>query len=708
MFKKSIRKTLVAALSLTALLSSSISSPFSSVKAADDVPVANGTELTNEFGVTLPDDYYQRKVVGYFPNYAINLDAHKRFDITQLQWDKLTHVQYAFVVADPNTFEIIPSDMENDVNSTFPGRDFYHKGQKIEMDPSLPYQGQFNLMHTMKEMYPDVTVLASTGGWAASRTLWLVMDSEANMNAFADSAVDFIRQYGFDGIDIDFEFPSETSQSGNPADFDLSEPRRSGISARYTKFMEILRGALTDAAIEDDTYYWLTSAVSASSWVLGGQTSSEFLDYLDFVSIMSYDYHGGWNNFVENQANLYADPADTETAAMAQPTLGFDWSKNYYRGAVQSEKILMGVPYYTRGWTNVTGGTNGLHGSSGTPATGNENIWHDKDGSGHEVAAGANPLWHVKNLMKNDSNYQKFWDPVGKVPYIWNNVNKTFMTFEDEQSIQERIDMVEDENLGGVLIWVMHGDYDYDPVQDEYTVGDTLTTMLHDQFDAMPDAKMTTDIDLDAETADFNAEFTGSYSHPNYTYTINFTNNTGESLQEYDLSFDLPKSAIFNACYGGAFTVTPAADPAFNTVTITAPAWQTVPDGGTSSLTGSIKLNFAGIKNFKLNGLPMRSEVEAEINRLRSMGLDLDDVNIPETDPGTTDPGTGGDDPGTGGDDPGDEEPDEPGLDDTYDVTVAYNAGDTVVYNGKTYRAKWWTQGNIPGAEEWGPWELVK
>ena len=599
----------------------------------------------NVNGVELPADYYNRKVVGYFPNYAINLEAHKYFDITQLQWDKLTHVQYAFAVADSTTLELVPSDPENDVESKFEGREFYHKGQKIEMDDSLGYYGQFNLMHTMKKMYPDVTVLVSTGGWAASQSLWLVTDNEANMIKFADSAVEFIRKYGFDGIDIDFEFPSETSQSGNPADFTISEPRRAGIGDRYTQFIKIMSEKLAEASKEDGKYYWLTSAVTASSWVLGGQNNSEFLDYLDFVSVMSYDYHGGWNNFVENQANIYADPADKETASMALPTLGFDWSKNYYRGAVQSEKILMGVPYYTRGWTNVQGGENGLHGTSGTPATGKENIWHDLDANGNETPAGANPLWHVLNLMEEDSNYKKYWDPVGCVPHVWNAVNKTFLTFEDEQSIQERINVVEKDNLGGVLIWVMHGDYDYDAEKQEYTVGDTLTTMLYDQLTAMKPAAITSDVDLDVEVADFDVEFTGKYDHPNYYYSIFVTNNTGEPLKGFELSFDLPKSALFQSTYGGgAPVITASEDPAFNTITVTAPAWQTLNDGETMKLEGAIKLNFSGVKNFKLNGMGMKSEVEAEIARLQRLGVDIADLEepvnpeIPEEPESSTEP----------------------------------------------------------------------
>ena len=39
--------------------------------------------------------------------------------------------------------------------------------------------------------------------------------------------------------------------------------------------------------------------------------------------------------------------------------------------------------------------------------------------------------------------------------------------------------------------------------------------------------------------------------------------------------------------------------------------------------------------------------------------------------------------------------------------TKEYYADEKVIYNGQIYKAKWWTQGNIPGTEEWGPWELV-
>ena len=183
--------------------------------------------------------------------------------------------------------------------------------------------------------------------------------------------------------------------------------------------MKTLREKLDAAGKQDGKKYLETAAVTASSWVLGGMTDNSYAQYLDFLSVMSYDFHGGWNEFVENLANIYPDPADRETIQMAMPTLNMDWAYKYYRGVLPPEKIIMGIPYYTRGWENVQGGTNGPHGSSKTPATGIYNVWGDDvDNNGILDPAGANPLWHVLNLMENDPNLKAYFDEVGGVPYV--------------------------------------------------------------------------------------------------------------------------------------------------------------------------------------------------------------------------------------------------------------------------------------------------
>lgn len=566
---------------------------------------------------------FDRKIVGYFPEWAYRSAEHNYFNVTDLQWDSLTHIQYSFAMVDPSTNKITLGDKFAALEEDFKGMDLSYNGQKIELDTSLPYKGHFNVLQQMKKKYPDVELLMSVGGWAGSRGFYTMLDTDEGINTFVQSCVDFVRQYNFDGIDIDFEFPSSTSQSGNPEDFDVSEPRRKTINARYNIMMKKLNQALDKAAEEDNKQYRLTAAVSASSWVLGGVDSNEYAKELDFLSIMSYDYHGGWNEFVENQANIYPDPADRETANMIMPVLGMDWSYKYYRGVLSPEKILMGIPYYTRGWENVQGGNgSGLHGTSRTPATGKYNLWGDLDKNGNQIPAGANPLWHVLNLMEQDPNLKVHWDDVGKVPYVWQNDEKVFLTFENEQSIDERLKYIEEKNLGGALIWVMDGDYGLNPNyvegstninEGKYTFGDTLTKRLSNGLKKMGPAKETEEGNLGLEDVAVEVKTGGAYDHPNYTYDFKITNHTNEKIDGgWEIAFDLPKSAVFKSAWGG--TVTQEDNGDFTRVTIKSSGWQNLAPGESTNLQGMIGLCFSGVKNVTFNGMnPVGINVQSEI-----------------------------------------------------------------------------------------------
>ena len=558
-----------------------------------------------------PEDL-ERKIVGYFPEWAYKSAEHNYFNVTDLQWEELTHIQYSFAFVDEKTNQITFSDREAAIEETFEGMDLSYNGKPVTLDPNLPYQGHFNILQQMKKQFPDVTLLMSVGGWAGSRGFYTMMDTDQGIDTFVQSCVDFIRTYGFDGIDIDFEFPSSTSQSGNPDDFDVSEPRRQTINKRYNVMMKKLREGLDKAGREDGKYYMLTAAVSASSWVLGGVESNEYANYLDFLSIMSYDYHGGWNQYVENQANIYPDPADTETKGMIMPVLGMDWSYNYYRGVLPPEKILMGIPYYTRGWENVQGGDGtGLHGSSKTPATGKYNIWGDYDTTGYQIPAGANPLWHVLNLMEEDPNLQVYWDNVGKVPHLWQADERVFLSYENERSIDERLKYIEEKNLGGALIWVMDGDYGLNPNyvpgstdinEGKYTYGNTLTKRLSDGLEAMGPANKTDESLKGTSEIGVEVELKGNYDHPNYTYEFIITNHTDEEIKGgWEIAFDLPKSAEFKSTWGG--TVTKQDNGEFTRITIQSSGWQNLAPGATTNLQGMIGLCFSGVRNITFNGM---------------------------------------------------------------------------------------------------------
>src|SRR6266542_2250266 len=310
----------------------------------------------------------------------------------------------------------------------------------------------------------------------------------AGINAFADSVVSFLRTYGFDGVDIDYEYPTSMNNAGNPLDFGQANARRAGLNRSYPALMKTLREKLDAAATADRKYYLLTVAAPSSGYLLRGQENFAATQYLDYINIMSYDLHGAWNHFVGPNAALYDNGDDNELAFWnvystpqydGQGYLNTDWAYHYFRGAVQSGRINIGVPFYTRGFQGVSGGTNGLWGTAALPdqskcppgtgstvgstvpcgngAVGIDNLWHDSDpATGGEIASGTNPMWHARNLQDgragsyltaygldpvNDpadrlsGTYARNYSSTLTTPWLWNSTKRVFLSTEDDQSV---------------------------------------------------------------------------------------------------------------------------------------------------------------------------------------------------------------------------------------------------------------------------------
>src|SRR6266545_3640955 len=234
-----------------------------------------------------------------------------------------------------------------------------------EMDPAYSYKGHFNQLNKFKKLYPNVKTLISIGGWAetggylddsgrrvASGGFYTMTGSQATINTFADSVVDFVRRYGFNGADIDYEYATSANYAGNPDDFSFSNARRATLVRGYVALMKTLREKLDAASAADGTYYLLTAATSASGWILRGSEVYQVTPYLDYANIMTYDLHGAWNHFVGPNAALYDDGNDSELRHWnvygtygGMGYLNTDWAYHYFRGAMQAGRINIGLPY---------------------------------------------------------------------------------------------------------------------------------------------------------------------------------------------------------------------------------------------------------------------------------------------------------------------------------------------------------------------------
>ncbi|NVD07871.1 chitinase [Vibrio sp. JPW-9-11-11] len=558
---------------------------------------------------------HPRRVIGYFTSWRAGDDPQAAYLVKDIPWEQLTHINYAFVGIGPDG-KVNLGDV-TDPNNAATGKEW----PDVEIDPSLGFKGHFGALATYKKRY-DVKTLISIGGWAETGghfdangnrvadggfyTMTTNADGSINhagIEKFAASAVEMMRTYQFDGLDIDYEYPTSMAGAGNPYDKEFMEPRRQYLWASYQELMKVLREKLDAASAQDGQHYMLTIAAPSSGYLLRGMETFDVTKYLDYVNIMSYDLHGAWNDHVGHNAALYDTGEDSELAqwnvygTAAYGGIGYlntDWAYHYFRGSMPAGRINIGVPYYTRGWQGVTGGTNGLWGRAALPdqtqcpegtgegeknncgngAVGIDNMWHDTDPKGNEMGAGSGPMWHAKNLEKgifgsyasaykldpvNDpddrlvGSYQRHYDSVAVAPWLWNAEKGVFLSTEDEASIAVKADYVIDKEIGGIMFWELAGDYNCYVLDEngqrgavdtseqacnsgngEYHMGNTMTKAIYDKFkSAVPYGNKVATGAIPNETVDI-AVSIGGFKVGDQNYPINpkitFTNNTGQAI----------------------------------------------------------------------------------------------------------------------------------------------------------------------------------
>ncbi|MBT2419848.1 chitinase C-terminal domain-containing protein [Streptomyces sp. ISL-22] len=701
---------------------------------------------------------HQRRVIGYFTGWRTGKDGTPAYLAPDIPWDKVTHLNYAFAHIDGSNKISVGTDGATNpaTGMTWPGV------SGADMDPEFSYKGHFNLLNKFKKQHPDVKTLISVGGWAETGGYFddsgtrvnsggfysMATNADGSVNqtgidTFATSAVDFIRKYGFNGVDIDYEYPTSMKDAGNPLDWSLSNARRSGLVKGYAALMRTLREKLDRAGAADGRHYLLSVAAPSSGYLLRGMETFQVQKYLDYVNIMSYDLHGAWNEYVGPNASLFDDGKDAELSAAGVYStaqyggigyLNTDWAYHYFRGSMPAGRINIGLPYYTRGFKNVTGGTDGLWGRApstncpagsgltkcGDGAVGIDNLWHDLDTDGKESPAGSNPMWHAKNLEKGTvgdyvtkygfpadtkltGTYARRYDSTLVAPWLWNAEKKVFLSTEDEQSVNAKADYVVANGIGGTMVWELAGDYGWNAAKGQYEPGSTLTSAMYEKFrSATPYGAKRSTTELPAEALDIDVDF-GQFPLGDSNYPISpklrITNHTTATLPGgTEFRFDYGTSAPGNAKdQSGWGTSVVRSDHTgsnvgglkgdYHRVSLKLPSWQTLAPGASAEVDFVYYLPVSTPSNWTVTFGGRTYALAGDLAR---------GTTVVEPGPGTPS--------GTPSPSPTSSSTQCTAL--GWNPTTEYGGGSTVSHKGHSWKARWWTKGEEPGTTgEWGVWQ---
>jgi len=366
-----------------------------------------------------------KQIIGYYPSWA----AARNVFVKDIPAHKLTHINYAFSNVSESG-ECILGDAAADIETVYSAKESLNGHE----DPkSAAYHGNFLQLLELKRLYPDLKILISIGGWTWSANFSNAAWDESSRQRFAASCIDlYLKQYRgvFDGLDIDWEYPVNGGLTiGKPED-----------KENFPLLLNEIRHQLDDLGKADNRYYLLTIAAPVGPGNIRNLDLDAITTTVDWINLMSYDFHGTWDTTTNFNAPLYRPPADPADASLNIDAV----VQAYLSNNVPAEKLVLGVPFYGHGWSGVPESNNGLYQSASGAAPG---TW--ETGS-----------YDYKDILTNYlSTYQQYWDVNAYVPWIYDPTSKVFISYDNPQSLMMKAAYAREKGLAGVMVWeVSQGD----------------------------------------------------------------------------------------------------------------------------------------------------------------------------------------------------------------------------------------------------------
>jgi chitinase len=321
---------------------------------------------------------------------------------------KLTHIIYAF--ANIDTGELMLGD--------------------TAVDPR-----NFAELRHLKQKNDRLKLLIAVGGWAGSKHFSDAAATELDRKRLADSAVAFLRKHGFDGIDVDWEYPVAGGREDN---IHRVEDREN-----FTLLLQALRAALNTAGEADGKQYLLTVAASGSDEYVANTELDKIARTVDWVGLMSYDFAGAWSKISGHNAPLFADRASPSPNA-ARSTVAAAVSRHLKAG-VAPEKLLLGLPLYGRTWRGCDRRNHGEYQECSGPAKG---TWDDGVLDYQDIAA---------NYLTN-ARFVRHFNQAAKIPFLFDESSGQFITYDDAESFRYKLRFLKESRLGGAMYWEITAD----------------------------------------------------------------------------------------------------------------------------------------------------------------------------------------------------------------------------------------------------------
>jgi chitinase len=335
----------------------------------------------------------QHKIIAY---YTGNGEEIKQWPVS-----KLTHIIYSFLKIQNDTLTFHNEKQENNLR------------QLVDL----------------KMQYPQLKIMVSIGGWGGCAFCSDVFANAKHRNTFAKTTVALFKQYGIDGLDLDWEYPAIEGYPGHT--FTLADKNN------FTELVKDLRQEMGND-------FLLTFA--AGGFVKYLEQSIDWnavMPLVDFVNLMTYDLVGGYATITGHHT-----PLQDYRPGQESTTKCVNWLLDK---KVPAQKLIIGAAMYARIWENVPAINYGLY----QPGTFKQGV----------------SFSDFTNYFNDTSGYKYYWDKKAKAPYQYNTSKKLYATFDDKNSIREKTKFIRRKKLGGIMFWELGQDLKNNGLVDEMEKG---------------------------------------------------------------------------------------------------------------------------------------------------------------------------------------------------------------------------------------------